>query len=203
MLTEQEKEELRRKIDARKQRERNQENIGCLNYNQKPPSFFEKLLRAKLDKYKRLNREGKLTRHVITKVVPFWCFILCVILMIVGTIYANIFNDLNKIYEDSRWCETPYAEVASDGSYLAIDTNPYCSDILGLSGKAGDMTYAEDAWNAIEEVNQKLGIPDVVTRNMTLTTYDDGLQTYEGNWFVMKWKYHPNIGLEVMYEKIR
>lgn len=87
--------------------------------------------------------------------------------------------------------DEPFCSVAGDGSYLEIDTNPY--DI--------DDYYSSGANNAIEDINKKLGLSDSVYRKMTSTRALDGVQAVEENGVRAQWTYHPDKGLEVIYEK--
>ena len=87
---------------------------------------------------------------------------------------------------DESWCD-----IASDGSYMKLDTNPY--DI--------DDSFNSDAWNKIEEVNTALGFSEALMGKMGETRSMDGRQSDENNKFKVTWTYHPDKGLEVMYEK--
>lgn len=87
--------------------------------------------------------------------------------------------------------DEPFCTVAGDGSYLEIDTNPY--DV--------DDYYSSGADNAIEDINKKLGLSDSVYRKMTGTRALDGVQAVEENGVRVRWTYHPDKGLEVIYEK--
>lgn len=85
---------------------------------------------------------------------------------------------------------TYYCELASDGSYLAIDTNP-----LNL-----DDFSASSAWTMIQEANKELGLPDSVLTKMGQTRAMDGRQTHTTDELTVSWTYHPDQGLEVIYE---
>ena len=114
-----------------------------------------------------------------------------------GPSFSSIVNDMLAQY--------PYANnaVAQDGSYLKIDTNPYDEDI-------DDLTYAqlstfsetqEDSLGGIQYVNGRLGFTDAVYSRMMSTTALMGVQTAENEDYRVSWTYHPDNGLEVMYEK--
>lgn len=85
---------------------------------------------------------------------------------------------------------TYYCELASDGSYLAIDTNP-----LNL-----DDFSASSAWTMIQQANKELGLPDSVLTKMGQTRAMDGRQTHRTAELTVSWTYHPDQGLEVIYE---
>lgn len=83
-----------------------------------------------------------------------------------------------------------FCEIAEDGSYMKIDTNPFdFEDEIML-----------DAWYAIERINDELGFPDSVMERMSETRSLDGVQEAEAEGVRASWTYHPDNGLEVMYE---
>lgn len=83
------------------------------------------------------------------------------------------------------------AEVGDDGSYMSIDTNPY--DL--------DDHYDSKAMSGIKKANKELGFSDSVYESMLRTSSLQGRQTAEADGVKCSWTYHPNRGLEVMYEK--
>jgi len=101
--------------------------------------------------------------------------------------------DFQKVYNDH--CESTWAEVGADGSYLSIDTNPYDEDDNGIA-------YYE-AYTAVKEVNTALGLPDSLISEMGETSGSDGKQseTFDEQGITVTWKYHPDNGLEVTYKK--
>lgn len=98
--------------------------------------------------------------------------------------------DLQAIYNEN--CDSTYSSVASDGSYLTIDTNPDNKD---------DYTDAE-AILAIYAVNEALELPESVINKMGATRALDGMQSYESDDIEVTWTYHPDKGLEVQYSLI-
>ena len=95
--------------------------------------------------------------------------------------------DLLGLYND--FCSDSYATIATDGSYLNIDTNP--------SDKDDYMDYA--AYIAITSINEALELPESVLNRMNQTRSMDGIQTYSTDDLDISWTYHPNRGLEVNY----
>lgn len=99
----------------------------------------------------------------------------------------------------------PYAWVArgSDGSYLKIDTNPYDRDVDDLDYGQQILFWdtSDDSCDAIEYCNKELGFTEAVFERMLETTSLMGLQTAESSRYTVSWTYHPDNGLEVMYEK--
>ena len=98
--------------------------------------------------------------------------------------------DFNALYNE--FCSSKYAKVASDGSYLSIDTNPYDKDD----------SFDYEAYTAITKVNEALGFPESVLNKMGQTRSLDGMQTYTGKEVEVTWSYHPDHGLEVIYSLI-
>lgn len=96
--------------------------------------------------------------------------------------------DLTSIYNEC--CDSSYASVASDGSFLSIDTNPDDSSFN---------TYESEAILAIYAVNEALELPDSVITQMGQTRALDGMQSYKAEGIEVNWRYHPDSGMEVIY----
>lgn len=114
-----------------------------------------------------------------------------------GSFFSNVVNDMLAAY--------PFADntVAQDGSYLKIDTNPYDKAI-------DELTYVQlstfdqkqsDSLNGIKFVNERLGFTNALYSKMMDTTALMGVQTEENDKYRVSWTYHPDNGLEVMYER--
>lgn len=84
-----------------------------------------------------------------------------------------------------------YITLASDNSYLEIDTNPLNLDDYSSS----------EAWELLKKVNKKLNLPESLNRKMSQTRAMDGRMTETYDDIVVSWTYHPDNGLEVLYEK--
>ena len=82
-----------------------------------------------------------------------------------------------------------YTTIASDGSYMEIDTNP--SDLDDYS--------SEDAYQYILDANKEMGFPESLNKTMSKTRSIDGAQTDENDIVKVRWTYHPDKGLEVIY----
>lgn len=95
--------------------------------------------------------------------------------------------DLQAIYNE--YCTSTFADIASDGSYLSVDTNPSDKD---------DYTSYE-AYLAIMSINEALGLPESVLNRMNQTRSMDGIQSYSNDDLEITWTYHPDRGLEVNY----
>lgn len=95
--------------------------------------------------------------------------------------------DLLAIYNE--YCTSTFATMASDGSYLSVDTNPSDKD---------DYTDYE-AYLAIMSINEALELPESVLNKMNQTRSMDGIQSYSTDDLEITWTYHPDKGLEVNY----
>jgi len=95
--------------------------------------------------------------------------------------FKDLFPDLN---------DKAYADIAEDGSYMKIDTNP--NKIKGAMDP--------EAVTEIEVIHEKLGFPKSLEQKMRSTRALDGKQTDENDNYKVNWSYHPNRGLEVLYE---
>ena len=95
--------------------------------------------------------------------------------------------NLQALY--NQYCSSLFAQLAADGSYLFIDTNPYDIDNYSSS----------DAITAIRQVTAALNLPDSVLNRMGQTRALDGTQTYSTDDLDVSWTYHPDNGLQVLY----
>lgn len=102
------------------------------------------------------------------------------------TVKAKDFSDIyTKIGGDDYYCKLGF-----DGSYIEIDTNPYDID---------DYTSAS-ALQIVKKANDALGLPSSIWTKMLSTNSLDGRQTETCGDITVSWKYHPDNGLEVIYE---
>lgn len=98
--------------------------------------------------------------------------------------------DLKALY--NKFCNSTWAEVGADGTYLSIDTNPYDWDDQGLA-------YPE-AYYAVENIIDELKLPSSLLKSMGETSAADGRQTQEYDGLIVTWRYHPDNGLEVTFK---
>jgi len=98
--------------------------------------------------------------------------------------------DLAEVYK-AIGGEGYYCKLARDESYLMIDTNPEDEEY-----------YLKESVGAqyVIKANMELNLPEAVTPKMGQTRALDGRQpeTYED--IEVSWTYHPDTGLEVLYE---
>ena len=127
------------------------------------------------------------------KILAIVAAVLALVAIVVGVVAVNSKPkgpDLQALYDE--YCDSPWAKVASYGSYLSIDTNP--SDT-----ESGKYTYILDANQAIEDVNKALGFKESLLEEMNHTNSLMGVRTETDNGIKVTWRYHPDNGLEVTY----
>ena len=93
-----------------------------------------------------------------------------------------------------KYSDKTVIDIASDRSYLFIDTN--------IGDKKGYIDW--DAWEVIRSINSDLGLPDSLYHDMKYTTFAMGKQeeTFASKGIKVSWTYHPDQGLEVTYKLI-
>ncbi len=96
--------------------------------------------------------------------------------------------NLNKMF--SSYDGSLGVELSNDGSYLSLDSNPYDMDDL----------YLSSVLTKIQEANKKLGFSDSLYQKMLNTSALQGRQTDSNDLVTVEWTYHPDNGLEVIYE---
>ena len=134
----------------------------------------------------------KKTPIIVGVIIGVFALVVVLIIVLTGTGKKN-FKDMFSDMSSNSWCT-----IASDGSYMKLDTNPYDKD-------SDDFTYSDyttfsEANDAIERVNKELGFSDALYEKMNTTTVSQGRQTDSNDKYTVTWTYHPDKGLEVMYE---
>ena len=84
-----------------------------------------------------------------------------------------------------------YAELSPDGMTLIVDSNY-------MDSKA--YKYANNIVSAIFSINNYLSLPSSVKAKMENTRSIDGVQSQDCGIYTVTWSYHPENGLEVIYE---
>lgn len=146
------------------------------------------------DMFSKLTRKNIVLIGVVAVVIVGIVFFIS---LVRGSFFGNVVSDMLNKY--------PYANNsrAQDDSYLKIDTNPYDKSV-------DELTYVElstfdqvqtDSLNGIKFVNERLGFTDALYSKMMGTTALMGVQTEENDKYCVSWTYHPDNGLEVMYER--
>ncbi len=98
--------------------------------------------------------------------------------------------DFQELFD--AYCHEEWATLGSDGSFLAIDTNPY-----NRSGAHDAAAYA-----AIRKITPSLGLPDSFLNDLLHTSYDMGKQTehFDDVGISVTWMFHPDKGMEITYK---
>lgn len=94
------------------------------------------------------------------------------------------------IYEEYDYLVDDAIILGEDEKYLFIDSNPF---------EIEDFNF-DSVSDHIADINKLLCLPDVITQKMYSTSSMDGLQTKTYEDLTVSWKYHPEMGLEVLYE---
>lgn len=125
--------------------------------------------------------------------------IICVVVLafllvavVIGCGQKKNFVDMYGDLAENSWCT-----IASDGSYMMLDTNPYDYDDDDFIYYYSDYFAAIEA---IERINIELGFTEALMKKMDNTTWAQGLRTESNKNYTVSWTYHPDKGLEVIYE---
>ena len=153
--------------------------IPILNYIFLPPAIVLFIIGLCTGKN---SKKGILIAGVIVVALSL---IVSVCWMLPEAISEEDFNDMYSDIEGQYWCE-----IATDGSWMEIDTNPYDVD---------DYTNST-ALSKIKTINSELGFPSYVYQDMLETRSIDGRQSTTSGRYTVTWTYHPDEGLEVMYK---
>lgn len=119
--------------------------------------------------------------------------VLALVAIVVGVVAVNAKPkgpDFQALYD--KYCSSPWAKVANDGSYLAIDSNP--SD-----RKADSSIYIFKVDQAVKDINKALGFDESLYERMSRTNALAGMQSETGNGVRVSWDYNTDNGLEVAY----
>jgi len=98
--------------------------------------------------------------------------------------FADMFEDI----ADHAWIE-----IASDGSFIRLDTNPRNVD-------GGDISILAPALADLDLILEELDFTAATRERMTATRALDGRQEAENDSFRASWTFHPNNGLVVIFE---
>lgn len=89
---------------------------------------------------------------------------------------------IRELFDGSSWNEKLFT-ISDDESCLTAQN----SSSIGIDG--------------IFMMNVKLGFSEALNNKMSTTRAIDGTQNDENDKFKVSWKYHPDSGLQVIYEK--
>lgn len=125
-----------------------------------------------------------------TIIIAICAVIVIVIAIAIGSGKEKI--NFKEVYNEIGG-EGYYCVLASDNSYLKIDTNP--SNIDDYSSSS--------AWAMVRKANKALGFSDSLEEKMNHTRSIDGRLTDSNENVKVSWTYHPDKGLEVLYELVK
>ncbi len=114
--------------------------------------------------------------------------ILVIVIALIALSGGGSKSDFNTMYSSiagESWCE-----IATDGTWMKLDTNPYDLDDYNNT----------TAWSKIKTVLNDLGFPSSVSEEMAETRALDGKQTASTDEYEVSWTYHPDSGLETMFK---
>lgn len=102
---------------------------------------------------------------------------------------GGIGGRFEKIAADSEVALT-HARVAEDGSYVFIDTNPLDRED----------EFSLEAYELIEAFSKDLGFPQSFMEKVGRTRAMDGIQKHDIDGVSASWSYHPDKGMEMLFE---
>ncbi len=132
----------------------------------------------------------KTRRYVVMVCAAVVLLAVCTILAVRYTDNKNIFENAYEKAGGDEVCKK-WVTVMRDGSGIKIDTNP----------RNIEEFYDDDALKAVRRINNALGMPDSVIEKMLSTRALDGRQSQTYNGITVSWTYHPDAGLEIVYER--
>ena len=127
----------------------------------------------------------KKKKPIVPIIIGAAVVVIILIIVLVSGGNKKDFNDMFSGIKHNSWCT-----ISSDGSYMTIDTNPNDDDDYI------DLT----AYYTIESINEELGFPASTYEKMGETRALDGRQYDETSEVEASWTYHPDKGLEIIYE---
>ena len=153
--------------------------IPLLNILFLPPAIILAIIGFCISKNRK---KGVTIASVIVVVVSLFVSLLW---MFPGLFASKNFNTMYSSIKYETWCE-----IASDGSWMKIDTNPY--DIEDSNNS--------EAVLKIKSINSDLGFSSYVYEEMLETRALDGRQSESNSKYSISWSYHPDKGMEVLYK---
>lgn len=168
----------------------------CNNCGEKNENYIEEIASVESEAKNNVTESKEKNKNVIIASVVIAIIAIIVIIVVIvipkgedssesgskAVTFKSIYNELDDSY---------YVTLASDNSYLKIDTNPLNLDDFSSS----------EAWELVEKTNRKLKLPESIDEKMQHTRAMDGRisETYKN--ITVSWTYHPDKGLEIIYEK--
>ena len=169
----------------------------CTNCGQKVGLFVDSNVNSAINQFnmnvQNANRRKK-RMPIIIGACAAGAAVIIVLAVALSSLGRKDFNDLYPDLANETWCT-----IASDGSYIKIDTNPYDTDEDDFTN-SDYQAYLLPAWNEIEHINADLGFSEALMEKMKQTSSIDGRQEESNDKYSVSWTYHPDRGLEVTYE---
>ncbi|MBR2454584.1 MAG: DUF2116 family Zn-ribbon domain-containing protein [Clostridia bacterium] len=120
-------------------------------------------------------------------------FIAVVVFLFLKLLGSGSSSDLTSVYNSIVDSDLSiYASISSDGKSINVDTNPYNVEDY----------YRSQAYVLVKDINEALDLPDSVYTKMSETSALDGRISEEHGNIRVSWKYHPDNGLEIIYEVV-
>lgn len=115
--------------------------------------------------------------------------IIVVVITILKVTSSSIKIKMSDVFTKAG-CDNYYCELASDGSYIEVDTNPLDLDDFSST----------TAFDMVKKLNKELGFSESLNSKMLKTRALDGTLSDENDNVKVTWTYHPDKGLNVTYE---
>lgn len=168
--------------------------VGELSYETaQSPSAGDRFMYRDEAKEKR-SRAIRILLIVVAAILIL--FVLSAISPLQGQSFPEMFPELVSM---------GYCTMGSDGSWMILDTNPRDIDLDSASDeeKFVHSAITSSCSNKIEAVNKALGFSSGLMQKMNTTTWSMGRQSDSNGKYSVSWTYHPDKGLEVMYEIVK
>lgn len=135
------------------------------------------------------NKSNKKGLKLIIIAIIVLAIIIAIVMFVINS-GVNLKSAYNKVL-DQNSSYSKYMTLASDNSYIEIDTNPSDKDDY----------YSYDAFELVKAMNKELGFSESLENKMLHTRSLDGKQSDKANNVEVTWTYHPDKGLEIQYTK--
>lgn len=117
------------------------------------------------------------------KKLPMIIGAVVVIIALVFAVSVLSKPNFNKIFSD--YSVEPWCTISRDGSCMTIQTGYY--------------SYNQDAYYAVEDINNELGFSDDLLERMGNTCTSDGVLTDENSKYKVSWSFTKSYGLKTTY----
>jgi hypothetical protein len=187
-----------------------QNTVFCSQCGHKVGSSVDATVEAKINQFNsgiNAGIEKKQNKKPIIFATIGISVVIAVVAIVTLTGKPKNFQELFPECDSESWCD-----VSADGSYMIVDTNPadWDNDLFyedcdrdGLNAdyyELLDCGAKKESYAAIEDINSELGFSSSVYMKMGQTRALDGRVTESNDNYSISWTYHPDNGLEVMYE---